>query len=213
MTSLSAVLFARFPGDQAAVARFPTACRLRPSRGVVSSHILLYARLVPGEQESLAAAAFRDHQGAIYRFLLRKTGNRDEAEELTQVVFTEATSALQSPAEPPTSTRAWLYSIAERRFIDHVRKRVVARRALRLLERFDEAPDEAQAREIARAILAAMKALPEEQRQVVTMKVLEGKRFAEIAVELGTTEAAAKMRMSRAITKIKSELESQGLKP
>lgn len=168
-----------------------------------------------GATEGHAAAdeVFRAYRGQIYRFLLRKTGDHHDAEELTQRVFVDAAVALGEREAAPNSPLGWLYSIAERRFIDDVRRRTVARRALRLLGAPEEAPNLAYGREIAVALRAAIGNLPEPQRRVVVLKILEGRSFAEIAQELGTTEAACKMRLSRAIAQIKVELERKGLAP
>jgi RNA polymerase sigma factor (sigma-70 family) len=161
----------------------------------------------------VAERAFRQHRTQVYRFLLRKTGNHHEAEELTQRVFADAASALGSARPEPRSLLAWLYTIAERRFVDEVRRRVVARQRLDLVPRNEEAPDYTHSREITHALKRAIDNLPEDQRAVVIMKVLEDRRFAEIAAALGTSEAACKMRLSRAVAKLKRELRDQGLEP
>lgn len=161
----------------------------------------------------VAERAFRQHRTQVYRFLLRKTGNHHEAEELTQRVFADAASALGSTRPEPRSLLAWLYTIAERRFVDEVRRRVVARQGFELLPRNEEAPDHTHSQEITHALKRAIENLPEDQRAVVIMKVLEDRRFAEIAAALGTSEAACKMRLSRAVAKLKRELRDQGLEP
>jgi DNA-directed RNA polymerase specialized sigma24 family protein len=44
--------------------------------------------------ETDAGKAFSRHGGKIFRYLLRRIGNRHDAEELTQRVFTDVTAAL-----------------------------------------------------------------------------------------------------------------------
>jgi RNA polymerase sigma-70 factor (ECF subfamily) len=164
-------------------------------------------------QDNLADYAFREHRGQVYRFLLRKTGDHHDAEELTQRVFADASLALRRESARPDSMLAWLYAIAERRFVDEVRRRTVARAGLRLLVRSDEAPDLGYSRDVARALRAAVAELPQDQRRVVVLKLLEGRSFAEIAAEVGASEAACKMRLSRAIAQIKRYLNAVGLNP
>jgi RNA polymerase sigma-70 factor (ECF subfamily) len=161
----------------------------------------------------VAADAYRDYHGHVYRFLLRRTRDHHEAEELTQRVFVDAAIALQSAEARPRSVLAWLFAIAERRFVDEVRRGVVKRRSLNLLGRPEEAEDLAYSREVARALRTLIADLPDDQREVVVMKVLEGRPFAEIAARLGTTEAACKMRLSRAIAVLKRQLDERGLGP
>lgn len=159
-----------------------------------------------------AEDAYRNYRDHVYRFLLRRTRDPDEAEELTQRVFADAASALKHEA-PPRSLLSWLYAVAERRLIDEIRRRVTARRGLVLLRPPEEAPDLVYSAEILAGVRRALENLPPAQRRIVVMKILEGKSFAEIADELGLTEAACKMRLSRAIAQVKDDLRNQGLAP
>ena len=159
--------------------------------------------------------AFRHHKATIYRYLLRRTGSPDEAEELTQRVFVDAAAALSRADPPPRSLLAWLYAVAERRLVDEVRRRVRAEDALASLAVAGREPraDTDYGPAAARALRKAIERLAPEQRKVVVMKVLEGRRFSEIAGLLEVTEAACKMRFSRAIQQIRAELEREGFEP
>lgn len=165
------------------------------------------------QSELLVEQVYRSYRGHVYRFLLRKTSDPHEAEELTQRVFVDAASALSKEAPSPESLLAWLYAIADRRYVDDIRRRIVARRGLRLLRGSEEAPDLVYSQEITDALRDAIGGLPRGQRVVVVMKVLEGRPFAEIAAKLGISEAACKMRLSRAISQVKEELQTRGIGP
>jgi RNA polymerase sigma-70 factor, ECF subfamily len=176
-----------------------------------SSH---YDLLVPSNQSKpdRAETAYRSHRDQIYWFFLRRTGDHHEAEELTQRVFADATAAFKRSDFEPASMLSWLLVVAERRLLDDVRRRITARRGLRLLSHAEEAPDTVHSRQIAIALRESIRRLPEGQRHVVVMKVMEGRPFAEIAAKLGTSEAACKMRMSRAISQIKEDLTREGVR-
>jgi DNA-directed RNA polymerase specialized sigma24 family protein len=45
------------------------------------------------------------------------------------------------------------------------------------------------------------------------MKVFEGRSFAEIAVEVGATEEACRMRFSRGLASLRRQLERRGVTP
>lgn len=171
--------------------------------------------LVPDKKEhdDLAERAFRQHYGQIYRFLRRKTGSHDEAEELAQRVFTDAAAAL-SKKNPPESLLAWLYAVAERRFVDELRRRkkVAAHLAGQSPDSHNRV-DPYYGANVADALRRTIGALPEDQRVVVVMKVFEEMQFGEIAARLGTTEAACKMRFSRAIRRVIEQLRQEGLEP
>lgn len=163
--------------------------------------------------EHLAEKAFREYRGHVYRFLLRRTGDPHQAEELTQRVFADAVAALRDRRTCPGSTLAWLYAVAERRFVDEVRRRAVAHAGLRLLSQRDEAPDLIYSRSIARTLCGAISQLPEQQRSVFLLRVMEGRSFGEIAQRVGASEAACKMRLSRALVQIKISLNERGVGP
>jgi RNA polymerase sigma factor (sigma-70 family) len=165
------------------------------------------------DHEDLAEQAFRQHYGQVYRFLRRKTGSHDEAEELAQRVFTDAAAAL-SKKNPPESLLAWLYAVAERRFVDELRRR--GKVAAYLAGQSPEAHtrvDPFYGPSVADALRRAIGVLPEDQRMVVAMKVFEERQFGDIAARLGTTEAACKMRFSRGIRRVIDQLRQEGLEP
>ena len=65
---------------------------------------------------------------------------------------------------------------------------------------------------VAGALREALGALPGGQSQVVLLKLLRGLTFAEIGVEVGLTEAAAKMRFV-APRALRADLSERGIEP
>jgi RNA polymerase sigma-70 factor (ECF subfamily) len=151
-------------------------------------------------QTAVVEDAYVRYRRDLYRFLLRRTGSHTDAEELTQQVFADAASSI-SPADPPRSMRGWLYTVAERRLVDELRRRTRAAEVARVLaaERppADEAPDR---------IEEAVARLPLLQRRLVFMRVVEERPYRDIARELGCNEAACKMQLSRALQRLRNEL-------
>ena len=158
---------------------------------------------------SLADSAFRRHYGEIYRFLRRRTGDPDRAEELTQRVFADAVVALDS-VEAPGEVLPLLYTVARRRFADEARRRARFRTVAFDTER--EA-DVEHGPTVARAIAAALAALPERQRAVVIAKLVQGRSFAEIASTAGASEDACKMRFARGLRAMRAHLRAEGIEP
>lgn len=156
--------------------------------------------------------AFRQHRQRIYRFFVRQTGSHHEAEELTQRVFVDAVEARARTQAPPDSTLAWLYTVAQRRMADEIRRR--ARTPLAAREQPDaDRPGHSYGSEIATALRDAIAQLPEEQRTVVVLRLLRGVPFADIAAAQDVSEAACKMRFARAVARIRSALEAGGIRP
>jgi RNA polymerase sigma-70 factor, ECF subfamily len=159
--------------------------------------------------------AFRRHYGQVLRYLRRRTDSDEEAEDLAQTVFADAAERLSDfgPSSPPVL--AWLYVVAQRRLVDRAR---LARRRPETIAELDslrvEAVEEvAYGPGVAAALRGAIEALPQGQRDVVMMKLLEGRPFAEIAAKVGVSEAACKMRLARGLDALRVDLEARGIEP
>lgn len=161
--------------------------------------------------EQLADEAYRRHGGQIYRYLLRRTGHQPDAEDLTQKVFADAAAALQAGSRPD-SILAWLYTVAERRFVDYLR-RIKARPESRLSDRLPDPHTLEYGGDIAAALAGALSRLPEPQQMVIVMKLFEERSFAEIAQALGLQEGAVKMRFSRGLASLRDDLRARGFAP
>ena len=163
--------------------------------------------------EGLAEQAFRRHHAQIYRYLRRRTGDPDRAEDLAQEVFADAAAALARGDWEPESMIAWLYTIAQRRFADEARRRRRSSDGVPLDGVLDELPARDYGADLANALGEAISRLAPTQRQVISMKLLRGFSFCEIATAIQVSEPAAKMRFQRALTVLRADLEQQGISP
>jgi RNA polymerase sigma factor (sigma-70 family) len=166
----------------------------------------------PGVND-VAEGAFRRHYEHVYRYVRRRTGDHHRAEDLTQQVFADAVTGLGESPSPPL---AWLYTVAQRRFADEARRDTLARRVsgLRVAAGEEEVSGSREyGSEVAAALGSAIDRLPTGQREVVVLKLLRGAKFAEIGERLGISTEAAKMRFTRALEALRSELEEEGLRP
>jgi RNA polymerase sigma-70 factor (ECF subfamily) len=164
--------------------------------------------------EELAAASYRRHHVDVYRFVRRRSGSADVAQDVTQEVFEAALAALAAErltGEPPL---AWLYTVAERRVVAAWRRTKEARGDLPPVAAASSADGElTYGSGTAEILLEALQGLPKAQRQVVVMKLFEERSLKEIAVRLGIQEGACRMRLSRGLAALRSRLESEGIKP
>lgn len=150
---------------------------------------------------------FRTHHAALVRYLTRRLGDRDWAEEIAQETFLRA---LRTP--PTTSARSWLFAVATNLVRDEGRKQDVRRRQLQQLaaeEREREASQPTAEDRMARAHEAALArraldALAERDREALLLKE-EGLDYPEIAealglsvTSIGTTLARARKRLAEA---------------
>jgi RNA polymerase sigma-70 factor (ECF subfamily) len=159
-----------------------------------------------------AEQAFRRYYGEVYRYLLRRTGDPGEAEELTQRVFADAAAAEQQLDRDERPLLPWLLAVARRRWVDELRRRRRGQKALETAAVGAEraAPSD---EELAEALRRGLARLPERQREVVVRRLWRGRSFRDIASELGLSEGAVKMRFRRGMESLRELLREEGYAP
>jgi RNA polymerase sigma-70 factor (ECF subfamily) len=148
----------------------------------------------------------------VLRFVRRRVGSAEDAEDVTQEVFANAAAVLDG-SKVSSPTLAWLYTVARRRIADELR-RPDRSRTVSLEVVGDPATVESDyGDEVARALEVAVAAMPEGQRRVVLARLVQGRSFAEIAREVGASEDACRMRFMRGLQHLREEFEKEGLEP
>jgi RNA polymerase sigma-70 factor (ECF subfamily) len=160
----------------------------------------------------LVAESARRHYATVYRFVRRRVETSEEAFDLTQDVFEAAAQALADERLDEEPTLAWLYTVARRRLIRTWRQRFVTQPL------DDDTPGPAginasYGANVLNEIVEGLKRLPEDQRRVVVMKLLEGRSFVEIARQLGVSEEACRQRLSRGLASLREDLRKKGVTP
>lgn len=156
--------------------------------------------------EELAAQAFRSHYGKVYAFVRRRSSTDADAEDVTAEVFADAAERLDRFRPGETPVLAWLYTVARRRLADEARRRARGTPLAPAASR-EYGPS------VAAALRRAISTLPDAQRSVVVLRLVEGWSFRDIALRLGVSEAACKMRLSRGLERLRKELEQEGVEP
>jgi RNA polymerase sigma factor (sigma-70 family) len=125
------------------------------------------------------------------------------AEDATQQVFVSAWGALRRGDEV-RELRPWLLRIARNTALNALRVPGYDHADLAESLRATEAPQaELERREVVRATLTGLAALPERQREALLRSAVEGASHAEIAAGLGINEGAARQLVLRARTKMR----------
>lgn len=148
----------------------------------------------------------------VLRFVRRRVGSAEDAEDVTQEVFANAAAVLDG-REVGSPTLAWLYTVARRRIADELRRHDRSRTVSLEVVGDPAAAETDYGDEVARALELAVAAMPEGQRTVVLARLVQGRSFAEIAREVGATEDACRMRFMRGLQHLREEFEEEGLKP
>ena len=143
-------------------------------------------------------AVYLAHHGPILGYVLRRTDNPDDAADVIGEVFLTAWRRLDDVPDGDQS-RLWLYGVARRVLANH-RRGERRRSALTDRLRSDLAmayrPPEYTG-EAAR-VAAAFRALPEADRELLSLSAWEGLDNGQIAVVLGCSRNAVRIRLYRA---------------
>lgn len=146
----------------------------------------------------------------VYNYLLRVTGNREDALDLTQDVFLKAYQSLRKLEEPARFV-PWLYRIAHNEAYSLFRKRRPETDVETLeLEGTDTGilvgGSSVFPMELSLAVAAALKRLSPDQRETVVLKIYQGFKFEEMAEILSCPVSTVKSRLYAALELLKAEL-------
>jgi len=154
----------------------------------------------------------RDHSARVYRLAYRLTGNRHDAEDLTQDVFVRVFRSLHR--FQPGTFEGWLHRITTNLFLDGARRRQKIRfdgLAEGSAERLPSAwptPSEALAdADLDHDVAAALAALPPEFRAAVVLCDIEGLSYEEISEVLDVKIGTVRSRIHRGRAQLRAALD------
>jgi RNA polymerase sigma-70 factor, ECF subfamily len=171
--------------------------------GAVTAHLVEHAR--DGHPDALGALYDAFGTG-LFRLAYRLTGSREDAEDVVHDVFVGLPEALER-YEERGRLGAWLRRVTAR--VALMRQRSRQRRRETTLEGAAEvaAPLETTAEQL--ALRAAVDALPAALRNVLVLKEMEGHSHAEVAELLGISLVTSRVRLFRALRRVRRQLEEE----
>ena len=165
------------------------------------------------DEQTLVAAAQADpalfldlyerHFHRVWAYVIRRTANRAEAEDVTSDVFRRALENLRGYEWRGTPFAAWLLRIAAN---------ALAHRWEKAGRESGDPPPEVAGPDAdleRRAMLFQLvERLPDVQRRVIELRYIEERSLLEVAEALGKTEGAVKQLQRRALEHLRAELEA-----
>lgn len=153
------------------------------------------------------AQAYDTHVWDVYGFLAYRTGDRADAEDLTQATFERALRSWDRFDERKASMRTWLITIAHNALVDHYRKAGRARQ-----EPLDQVPEDALGESepeigIGPELAAALDRLGDREREVLALRYGGDLPGPEIAKLLDLSVANVQQILSRTLRRLRAELE------
>lgn len=150
---------------------------------------------------------YRRHNDALYRYLLRLSQHPATAEDVFQEAWGKIIKARET-YRPTARFTTFLYRVAHNCFIDHVRRN---KRHVAADTEPDSQPDPSESPEIQverqlarRRLEAALRDLPDEQRDVFLLREEAGLSLDDIAAVTGSNRETAKSRLRYAVNKLRA---------
>lgn len=164
------------------------------------------------QSEEAFTELVRRYTNLVYSAAHRRLSNRALAEDVTQMVFirlAKVTPQLRGDA----TLVAWLHRTTMHVAIDVCRSETRRHeRELKAVPMESTTNDESsQWLELAPKLDEVLDLLKDEDRQALLLRFFAQKRMAEVGQGLGVSEDAAKMRVSRALQRLREQLELRGV--
>lgn len=162
--------------------------------------------------EQALTEVYDRHSAEIYRYAVRLLGDQDLAEECVAETFSRLLMVLRNGGGPRTHLRAYLYRVAHNWITDYYRRRSLPELPLNPEMHGEPGSDPHQSltEKLEREqVRAALFRLTPDQRQVITLKYLEGWKNEEIAQALDKQVGAVKALQHRALNTLRRLLDNE----
>jgi len=152
-----------------------------------------------------ASPLFDRYNKRLFNYLVRMTYDRDLAEDLTQNVFVRLLRYRNSYKDG-LKFQSWIYQVARNVFADHYQANKNHKSTMDIEQMGDELlePGEGkQQEEQERMLIRSMAMLNDEQRELLVLTRFTHLKYEEVAVLLNTSVANIKVKVHRAIGKLR----------
>jgi RNA polymerase sigma-70 factor, ECF subfamily len=173
-------------------------------------------RLARGGDEAAFTQLFRDTQPVVLRYL-RSLAAPDLVDDVASDTWVSVIKSMDTFRDDDVSGfRAWVLTIARRRWVDEVRRRS---RRREMPDSFESAPErpsasnvegEVQQRLGSDAAIALIRRLPADQAEVVTLRAIAGLSVEEVAQIVGKKPGTVRVLSHRGLRKL-AELLGDGV--
>jgi RNA polymerase sigma-70 factor (ECF subfamily) len=168
----------------------------------------LIRRMVEADETALGALYDRWAR-SLYSLVLHLLRDPDEAEDVVEETFWQAWRKADSYEPSRGAVSTWLLTIGRRKALDRLRARKRNREdTVEGVSTFADIPSGApdQSSELRENVRAALRTLPDEQREVLELGYFTGLSQAEIAELTGQPLGTVKTRMRLAMHKLRGPL-------
>jgi RNA polymerase sigma-70 factor (ECF subfamily) len=180
------------------------------------TRLIALVELARGGDSEAFGLLYDHYQASVYRFLFYRTRSTALAEDLTSETFFRALRSMTGFRWQGKDFGAWLMTIARNLATDHFK---AGRTRLELttddMGAHDDATEGPESTVLAgltnELLLKALKGLPDEQRDCLIMRFLQGMSISETAAVLGRSDGAVKQLQLRGVRNL-AKLMPEGIR-
>jgi RNA polymerase sigma-70 factor (ECF subfamily) len=159
-----------------------------------------------GDHRAALNLCARQHGLSLGRLCMALVGSQAEADDLVQETLLDAHAGFAG-FRSDGSFRAWLFAIARRKCARHLERRGRQRARLTLVHDSDRSPPALDAlleQEQASTARAALAEIRPSEREALILRYVGELSFREVGEACGIDEAAARKRVSRALSRLRT---------
>lgn len=149
--------------------------------------------------EVVIKKAWAEHQKQLLFFIRSRVSTVQDAEDIASDVFTKLIQQANYN-KTPDNISSWLYQVTRNAIIDYYRSRKLPEDIPEDL--IAEEEENSALKQLSPCLLPMIQALPDAYRQVLIRSEIEGKKYKELATELGISLSAVKSRVLRGREKL-----------
>jgi RNA polymerase sigma-70 factor (ECF subfamily) len=158
------------------------------------------------QDRSAFVALYRRYLSRVYRYVYRRVGNQQDAEDVTASVFIEALECLEDYREQG-SFAGWLFTIAHHRVADHHRRqreRISLEEVAPVLSNSGPGPEAlASRRDRLKRVAKALDELTPDRQEALALRFFGELSNKEVAQVMDRSEAAVKMLVYRTLRQLR----------
>jgi RNA polymerase sigma-70 factor, ECF subfamily len=165
----------------------------------------IISKIQAGDSE-LFGDIFDNYANRIFRFILLKVSNRDDAKDILSETFLGAYQSINRYKPGKAKLSTWLFSIARRKIADYYRKnrKTISLDKVSLISNMDLASDIENKLECEK-LLEKIQTLPDSLKEIIILRYVEELDYQEIAKITCKNINHIRVLCHRAVKKLKDE--------
>ena len=150
---------------------------------------------------------YTEYRGRVLGYIRARVSSREDAEDLCEDVFLKVLRASGSYDGEKSAPGTWIYAITRNTVIDYFRRTRPAEELPEDLAEEELPEDGLLQTELLESLAKALERLPEELTDIVVLRYYDRLPLTEIALRLGLSYGAVKLRHRKALDLLRRDLQ------